>query len=211
MRRALVLLLLALGSPAVAEGERAGAFDYYVMALTWSPNWCALTGDERDDDQCDARHNHSFTLHGLWPQYEAGWPSYCRTDARDPSRAQTAAMVDIMGSGGLAWHQWKKHGRCSGLAARDYLDLSRRAYDSVTIPDVFRRLNRDIRLPARVVEEAFLEANQSLQPDGITVTCQDGMIQEVRICLTRDLAPRPCGADAVRDCRQTDAVMEAVR
>jgi ribonuclease T2 len=211
MRRALVLLLLALASPAKAEGERAGAFDYYVMALTWSPNWCALTGDARGDDQCDARHDYSFTLHGLWPQNETGWPSYCRTDARDPSRAETAAMVDITGSGGLAWHQWKKHGRCSGLAARDYFALSRRAYDSVAIPEVFRRLNRDIRLPARVFEEAFLEANPALQADGITVTCEDGMIQEVRICLTRDLDPRRCGVDAIRDCRQTDAVMEAVR
>lgn len=213
--RYLLTVLLLLVSPvaqqARAEGEAAGDFDYYVMSLGWSPNWCALTGDARNDDQCDDRHAYSFTLHGLWPQYEDGWPSYCRTTARDPSRTQTAAMTDIMGSGGLAWYQWKKHGRCSGLSSTDYFALARRAYGSIVIPEVFQHLNRDIRLPASVVEDAFIEANPSLPRDAITITCTEGMIQEARICLTDDLRPRRCGTDTLRDCRMQDAVMEAVR
>ena len=91
--KAVLLLLLALALPAHAEDNAAGDFDYFVMALTWSPNWCALEGDARDDDQCDARHAYGFTLHGLWPQFETGYPSGCRTTARDPSRAETAAMT----------------------------------------------------------------------------------------------------------------------
>jgi ribonuclease T2 len=214
MRRLLRLLLplaALAAAPALAEGERAGDFDYYVLSLGWSPNWCALEGDARGDDQCDDRHAYTFTLHGLWPQDEAGWPSYCRTTARDPSRAETAAMTDIMGSGGLAWYQWKKHGRCSGLSSRDYFALARRGYGTITIPPVFTRLDRDIRLPARVVEDAFIEANPALPRDAITITCKQGMIQEARICLTKELQPRRCGADTIRDCRMQDAVMEAVR
>lgn len=209
--RLLALCLAALATPAGAEGEKAGAFDYYVMSLTWSPTWCALTGDAQGDDQCHPRHDYSFILHGLWPQDVTGYPSYCRTSARDPSRSETAAMTDIMGSGGLAWHQWKKHGRCSGLAARDYFALSRRAYAAVTIPPVLRGLNRKVTLPALVVQDAFLEANPGLQADQITITCEDGMIQEARLCLSRDLQFRTCGADVIRDCRLQDAVMEPVR
>jgi ribonuclease T2 len=209
--KAVLLLLLALALPAHAEDDAAGDFDYFVMALTWSPNWCALDGDARDDDQCDARHAHGFTLHGLWPQYESGYPSGCRTTQRDPSRAETAAMSDIMGSGGLAWYQWKKHGRCTGLTARDYFATARRAYGAVTLPDVFQRLNRRITLPASVVEDAFVEANPALPRDAITITCEAGMIQEVRVCLTKDLSPRRCGDDVIRDCRMKDAVMEPVR
>ena len=209
--KAVLLLLLALALPAHAEGERAGDFDYYVVALTWSPNWCALEGDARDDDQCDARHAYGFTLHGLWPQYESGYPSGCRSAERDPSRAETGSMTDIMGSGGLAWYQWKKHGRCTGLTARDYFATARRAYGSVTLPDVFQRLNRSITLPASVVEDAFVEANPALPRDAITITCEAGMIQEVRLCLTKDLSPRRCGDDVIRDCRIKDAVMEPVR
>jgi ribonuclease T2 len=209
--RILAVCLAALATPAGAEGERAGDFDYYVLSLTWSPNWCALTGDAQGDDQCHPRHAYSFTLHGLWPQSEDGWPSYCRTPARDPSRAETAVMADIMGSGGLAWHQWKKHGRCSGLSSRDYFALSRSAYAKVTIPPVFRTLDREVALPASVVQDAFLEVNPGLRPDQITITCEDGLIQEARLCLTKDLQFRTCGADVIRDCRLQDAVMEPVR
>ncbi|PKP74931.1 MAG: ribonuclease T [Alphaproteobacteria bacterium HGW-Alphaproteobacteria-6] len=208
--RWLALVLLSV-SPALAGGERAGNFDYYILALSWSPTFCALEGDARGADQCDPRHDSSFTLHGLWPQYEFGWPSDCRTGERDPSRAETAAMADVMGSGGLAWHEWKKHGRCSGLSARDYFALSRRALAAVTIPPALAGLDRDVRLPASVVEEAFVEANPGLGRNMITITCKAGRIEEARLCLTRDLKPRACGPDAARDCRMPDALMEAVR
>ncbi len=209
-RLVLVLALLA-PAPLWAEGERAGDFDYYVMSLSWSATWCRLTGDGREDPQCDIGRKHDFTLHGLWPNYESGFPSYCRTGQPDPSRGQTAAMADIMGGAGLAFYEWKKHGRCSGLSPADYFAASRRAYDAVTIPPVLRGLSKRVKLPASVVQDAFLEANPQLSPDGITVTCDQGMIEEVRICLTRDLTPRDCGADVRRDCTLTDAVMEPVR
>jgi ribonuclease T2 len=208
--RGLILAALMAG-PAMADGERAGEFDYYVMALSWSANWCALEGDDRRDPQCDAGRGLTFTLHGLWPQYEDGWPAFCRTAERDPSRSQTAAMADIMGGAGLAFYEWKKHGRCSGLSADAYFDLSRRAYEGVVIPQVFELLDQDIALPASVVEEAFIAENPQLSRDQITITCDEGMIQEARICLTRDLEPRRCGADVIRDCSLQDAVMEAVR
>ncbi|OZA15929.1 MAG: ribonuclease T, partial [Rhodobacterales bacterium 17-64-5] len=87
----LLTLLAALHvTAAEAEGEKAGDFDYYVLSLSWSAAWCALEGDAQDDPQCDNGRGFTFVLHGLWPQYEAGWPSYCRTGQGDPSRAVTA-------------------------------------------------------------------------------------------------------------------------
>lgn len=208
--RALLLTLLAAAPPiARAEGDRAGVFDYYVLALSWSPNWCAREGDARDAEQCDT--DLGWSLHGLWPQYHRGWPSFCPTAERAPSRRMTGAMADIMGSGGLAWHQWKKHGVCSGLEAADYYALSRRAYQQVARPPVFRRLEDPVTLPASVVEEAFLKANPGLEPDMVTVTCRDGFIQEVRVCLSKDLDPVPCGRDVVRDCALDDARLEPLR
>ncbi|WP_224503550.1 ribonuclease T2 family protein [Celeribacter litoreus] len=195
-------------SAAWADGEPAGDFDYYVLALSWSPTWCALEGDARNSPQCD--RPLGWVLHGLWPQYETGWPAYCHTSQTDPSKRQTAAMEDIMGTDGAAWYQWKKHGRCSGLPAQEYLDTARDAYDSVTRPLVFRNLTQDVKLPASIVEEAFLKENEGLDPDEITVTCKDYRIQEVRICLTRDLEPRECGADVIRDCTLDDALFEAI-
>jgi len=202
---------LALCGVASAEGERPGDFDYYVMALSWNASWCEREGDARGADQCDPKHDHGFTLHGLWPQSEQGWPSYCRTSKRDPSRRQSGEMADIMGSGGLAWYQWKKHGRCSGLSGADYYRLSRLAYDSVKRPPILRQLPRDMDLPPKVIEDAFLETNPDLDPDGVTVACRGGYIAEVRICLTRDLAPRRCSPEVRRDCSARTAEMPTMR
>lgn len=207
----LAIAALCWANAARAEGERAGDFDYYVLSLSWSAAWCALEGDSQGDPQCDAGRGLTFVLHGLWPQFEDGWPSFCRTGERDPTRAETAAMADVMGGAGLAFYQWKKHGRCSGLSAPDYFRTAREAYRRVTLPKVFADVSRPLTLPASVIEDAFIEANPGLARDQITITCEDGLIQEARICLTPELGFRRCGDDTIRDCRLKDAVLEPVR
>jgi len=42
------------------------------------------------------------------------------------------------------------------------------------------------------------------------ITCKDTRIQEARICLTKDLEPRRCGADVIRDCTLDRALFEAI-
>jgi ribonuclease T2 len=205
------LAAICLSSAARADGERPGEFDYYVMSLSWSSTWCALEGDARRDPQCDAGRGLTWTLHGLWPQFERGFPAYCRTTAQDPSRGATAAMADIMGGSGLAFYEWKKHGRCAGLSAQDYYTTMRKAWDKVTVPPLFARITSDLKVPASVIEGAFLERNPQLSRDQITVTCKSGRIHEVRICLTKDLEPRRCGADVIRDCSLQDAELDALR
>lgn len=116
-----------------------------------------------------------------------------------------------MGSSGLAWHQWRKHGTCSGLDAPEYFALSREAYQGIKRPAVFRKLKEPVELPASVVEAAFLKANPALRRDMVTVTCRADHIQEVRICLSRDLTPVPCGRDVIRDCTLKAAQFEPVR
>ena len=213
--RLIIVLCLALPTVAAqlvkADGEPAGRFDYYVMALSWQSTWCALEGDARDAPECDTGLGKGWVLHGLWPQYERGWPAHCPTVHRAPSRRMTSDMADIMGSAGLAWHQWNKHGSCSGLSADDYFDLSRRAYAQIDRPDVFRKLESPVRLPAAVVEEAFLKANPNWSRNMITVTCKRGRIQEIRLCLTKELDPRICGADAARECTLSDALLGPIR
>jgi ribonuclease T2 len=201
------------GGAATAQqrGAEPGSFDYYVLALSWNASWCEAEGDARDAAQCDPREDHGFTVHGLWPQNERGWPEWCASPARDPSRRDSAAMADIMGSGGLAWHQWKKHGRCTGLSGRDYYALTRAAWERVRRPAALRELERRVAIAPEVVEAAFLEANPELDADGVTITCRDGLLREVRVCLTRDLRPRLCAPDARRDCGARSVALPPMR
>jgi ribonuclease T2 len=203
--------LLLAATPSCAGPDRAGAFDYYVLTLSWSPTWCALEGDAHDAEQCAPELGFGWLLHGLWPQYETGYPVDCTTAEPDPSRADSAAMADIMGSAGLAWHEWKRHGRCSGLSGPEYYRLSRAALERITRPAILRQIAEPVSLPPSVVEDAFLEANPALGRDAITVTCEEGRIDEVRICLTRDLDLRSCGPDVARDCTLPAALLDPVR
>lgn len=196
---------------AAAAQDRAGDFDHYVLALSWNAGWCAAEGDARSAAQCEAREAIGFTLHGLWPQRATGWPEFCRTAARDPARHETEAMADLMGSGGLAWYQWKKHGRCSGLDPAAYFALARRAWDGVARPEVLTRLDRPVRVAPGAIEAAFLEVNPGLAPDMLSVTCQDGRFREVRICLDRDLTPRACVGQTARDCAAAGITLDPMR
>lgn len=208
--RVLFFLISLFSLPAQAE-DKAGDFDYYVLSLSWSPNWCMREGDARNSPQCAADQDFGWILHGLWPQYEDGYPEYCRTTMPPPNRAATGAMADVMGTAGLAWHQWRKHGVCSGLPSADYFALSRKAFNQVTRPQVLRDLSAPVTMPAGLIEEAFLRENPSMRADHLTVTCSDGAIQEVRICLTRELTLRDCASDTRRDCSLSDADFYPIR
>ena len=208
MKMRAVILAAVLSSLAISGSaqDKSGVFDYYVVSLSWSPNWCERTGNARGSQQCDPQNAFGWILHGLWPQYERGWPQYCATEHDDPSREQTAAMADIMGTAGLAAHEWKKHGVCSGFDSVEYFERSRAAFGSITRPDELRDISVASQMPAKRIETAFLLANPHLGADQVTVTCRSGQIQEVRICLTKDLKPRDCGQDVIKDCSLDDAL-----
>ena len=209
--RKLIFTLMIMAGALGADGEKVGKFDYYVLTLSWTPTWCALEGDARGSEQCDASKDFGWTLHGLWPQFHQGWPSYCNTIERQPSRSMTNGMSDIMGTSGLAWHQWKKHGTCSGLSARDYYALSREAYGKINRPALFRKLKEPVKVPAKVIEEAFLNENPSLKANTLTITCKQGRIQEARVCFSKALDPVPCGRDTIKDCSITNALFDPAR
>lgn len=186
------ILALFISSPSFAKNETVDDFDYYILSLSWTPSWCADKGDKRKSPQCNNGREFGFTLHGLWPQYEQGWPKFCKTSYAPPSRSQTKNISDIMGSSGLAWHQWRKHGVCSNLSSDKYFNLSRKAYEKINRPEVFRKIKYEIKLKTNIVKKAFLESNPELKHTDITIICKDSYLQEIRICLTKALKFRSC-------------------
>jgi ribonuclease T2 len=179
-----------------------GQFDYYALVLSWSPTYCA--DDGRDDDtQCNRRDGwrYSFILHGLWPQYESGYPSNCRLPRRPFVPDQVInSMLDIMPSRGLVIHEYRTHGTCSGLDPISYFTTAHRLFDRINIPERFRNPFEPQILSARDVERAFLQANPEFRPDMIAVACggAGGMLREVRLCLSKEGVPRGCGQNETR-------------
>ena len=195
-------------APSLPIGD---GFDFYVLSLSWSPSYCEAEGQEANRQQCAAARPYAFVVHGLWPQFERGFPERCPTDEPDVSNATLRTLYDIMPSAGLIRHQWRKHGSCAGLDQDDYFAVLRAAREAVVIPPEFRRLEGYRTLDPDDAEAAFLKANRSLPRDAVAVTCDKRYLREVRICMTKDLEFRSCPEVDRRDCRLAKVVMPPVR
>ncbi len=202
-------LLVAVLLPAAAQnrGERRGAtpgdFDFYVLALSWSPGFCALreSGD-RAKTQCAPTARNGFVVHGLWPQNEQGYPTQCGITTRGPGRAAMEIAAGLYPEEDLALHQWRRHGSCSGLAPTDYFASVRTARERIVVPDIFTPEKAGFDISPRDLERRFIEANPGLHVESVAVSCRRDVLQEVRICLTKDLRGfRPCDEVDRKGCR----------
>jgi ribonuclease T2 len=142
-----------------------GQFDYYVLALSWSPSYCEASQERSPgrspDMQCGGRP-FAFVVHGLWPQYEQGFPSYCRVPAPRLNRAIVGSVLDLMPSPRLVFHEWDRHGTCSGLSPHAYFETVRKARAVVKIPDDYLGLDKPLMVTPDDVAEAFVKANPGL-------------------------------------------------
>ncbi|MDQ0473707.1 ribonuclease T2 [Labrys wisconsinensis] len=224
MRRLLASLALvlacggALAAPRENRGAAAGDFDLYLLALSWSPGFCASGGAAKAPDQCAVGAGLGFVVHGLWPQSEQGYPSYCLPQGRYPQRRDVAAVRGVMPSEGLARYEWKKHGTCSGLPPSQYFAAIAKVYASLETPEAYRAPDQDVQVAPIDIERALSAANPGLRLDMITVDCGRGddggpVLQEVRICMTKDLRGfRTCPQEVQRDtCRARSITVPRVR
>jgi ribonuclease T2 len=195
------------------QGE-PGQFDFYVLALSWSPSYCeaarARAASRAPDQQCGGRP-FAFVVHGLWPQYDRGFPSYCQVPAPRLDRAIVGGMLDLMPSPRLIFHEWDQHGTCSGLSAQGYFDTVRKARASVKIPPDYLELGRPITVSPAEVAEAFVKANPGLSRTAMAVSCDNRRLTEVRVCLGKDFSFHDCAEIARRNCRLDKIAMPAVR
>jgi ribonuclease T2 len=179
----------------------SGDFDFYVLALSWSPGFCRTPAAARAGSQCDPGAGLGFVVHGLWPQYEHGYPEDCPFGARAPSRIALQGDTGLYPSEGLARYEWRKHGVCSGKSPTDYFNDVRRAREAIIVPAPLQNAKADQSWTSIDIERAFLAANARLRPGMIGVACRQGALQEVRICFSKDLRDfRACPEVARRGC-----------
>ncbi len=195
-----------------------GRFDFYVLALSWSPSFCEATQEraqergrnQAPDQQCGGRP-FAFVVHGLWPQYERGFPSFCQVPAPRLDRAIVGSMLDVMPSPRLIFHEWDRHGTCSGLSAHAYFETVRKARAVVKIPANYLELDKPIVVTPDEVAEAFVKANPGLSRASIAIACDSKRLNEVRVCLAKDFSFHDCAEVTRRACRRDKIAMPAVR
>lgn len=184
----------AVTTAAIAAAISVGTgFDFYVLSLSWSPTWCKANDPKGKTDQCEPGDRHGLVVHGLWPQYESGYPEDC--PSRAPRRVPEALgrqYLDLIPSMGLIGHQWRKHGTCSGLDQADYLAVIRAARESLVIPPELLASTQPRNLSVSALEADFVKKNPGMTPNMIAVTCEGRLLDEIRICFDRELNFRAC-------------------
>jgi ribonuclease T2 len=208
------VLATACALPALARDDRPGLFDYYVLSLSWSPEYCAGRGG-KDPVQCATGRQLGFVLHGLWPQFERGYPEGC-------GRAKLPAAVrnqyeSLYPSPKLIGHEWNKHGTCSGLAPEAYLALSAQLKEGLKIPAAFQHPQQPVRVTPGQFEGEFHRANPWLAKDAVLPVCGAGgrFLREARVCFSKEGKSRSCSPEAIaysqKSCGQASFLMKNVK
>jgi ribonuclease T2 len=215
-----LVMLAGIATPGTASAQdrrqsAPGEFDFYVLSLSWSPSFCEAAsersnGGRSNNAQCGGRP-FSFVVHGLWPQYEHGFPDYCQRPSPRLDRNIMTSMLDLMPAPGLIYNEWDKHGTCSGLGQRAYFETIRKARSAVKIPPEFLELSAPKTIAPAELEEAFIKVNPGLSASAIAVTCDRTRLSEVRICLSKDLQFRSCEEIDRRACRRDEVLMPPMR
>jgi ribonuclease T2 len=191
------LMLLSLGATA-QDKSQPGRYDFYLLNLSWSFDFCSIQGTST---HCTPPAG--FVVHGLWPQNNDGtWPAFC---ADRPGPALPKKNLDITPDLSLLQHEWDKHGTCTVLTPTRFFALEHRALRAISIPPLFRSLDRAITLTPSDVVEQFEKANPSYPSGSIVVSCKQNRLTAVEVCLSKDtLKPlacrniQPCSADSIQ-------------
>jgi ribonuclease T2 len=191
---AVLIVLCLIGSASGVAAQAApqphanqpGNFDFYVLALSWSPGFCETGGADKPRAQCAKGAHLGFVVHGLWPQYQHGYPMDCG-GIRSPSQLALRSVQGLYPDQGLARFEWRKHGTCSGKSPSDYFADVRRARAVIAIPPPFRAAKKAQTWAPLDIQRAFIAANPRLRPGMFAVECVDGELEEVRICLSKNL------------------------
>ncbi|HWG18060.1 MAG TPA: hypothetical protein VN678_09370 [Acidobacteriaceae bacterium] len=175
-----------------AASSLPGEFDFYLLNLSWSPEFCF---HHRDNPQCPARPG--FVVHGLWPQNGDGtYPEHC-SDV--PGPADPSADTDLQPTPSLVEHEWQAHGTCSGLSADAYFALIRRARAKVRIPAAFSGPTQPRSETPDAILDQFTQINTGFPRESFALSCGNNYLTAIEACFDKNL--NPVGCENVRSCR----------
>jgi ribonuclease T2 len=203
---ALVLLALLVfhSRPAPSQSPRhapasarhhsnpAAQFDFYLLNLSWSPEFCLTHPGARE---CAA--HPAFVLHGLWPQNNDGtWPHNCSSA---PGPANPSKYSDIYPDPSLLQHEWATHGTCSGLSPDAYFSAARKAFRSVKTPRSLAGLKAQTSMTPAQILSLFTASDPQIPQPAMALSCGNNNLTAFEVCLDKNFSPIACSG--VRSCR----------
>jgi ribonuclease T2 len=181
----------ALATPSPATDASPSTYDYYILNLSWSPEFCAT---HPDNEQCAA--HPGFVVHGLWPERNDG--SYPENCPSRPVFTNDADWQGVIPTKYLATHEWATHGTCTPYDPDTYFGLIRKAYQSIKIPDALTHTtHQTMQAPADIID-SFARINTGLPAGSIVLSCGNNYLTAIEVCFDKNLQPRACSG--IRSC-----------
>ena len=166
-----------------AQLAAASGFDYYLLNLSWSPEFC-----HGHPDAAECASHLTFVLHGLWPQNnDGGYPENCASVPSPSNSPDPSAFADIYPDAGLLQHEWRTHGVCTGLSADVFFSAARAAIRSVAIPHAFSNLDHQTSMTPDEILSSFAAANPSIPRASLALSCGNKDVYKRQ-------RPRRCGS-----------------
>ena len=209
-------LLVALLWPAAAQRRNGppstpGKFDYYLLSLSWAPQYCLEMGDDPNDAECAPGSHYGFVVHGLWPENLQGMNPRACSPAPKLDAATEKSVLDILPGHPLILREWSTHGTCSGLTPAEFFKLTRTASQKVKIPAQYREPKKALIVPVKDFRQALMNANPGLSTENFALYCDDRFLREVRVCMDKSLNFRACGERVRNACGLAKMVLPAVK
>jgi ribonuclease T2 len=208
-RLALALLAISLYAYPTHQQRRsrsgqAGAFDFYLLVLSWSPEFCYSR-----PTAAECGTHAGFVVHGLWPQNNDGsYPHNCQTNQPPPTNA---APVENFMPKEIIQHEWQEHGTCSGLSGDEYFMLIRKVYDSIHIPSEFQAPRSSFTTSPSKLKQDFGRNNRGLREANVAVQLRGHYLNAVEFCLSKGADPGPIACSNVKDAAGGTFIVTPVR
>src|SRR5271154_4411740 len=119
-------------STLVMTNQPFPTFDYYLLQMSYTPEFCKTHPDQGKSMECTG--NYNLVLHGLWPQYlepkvvngkTYNYPEFCSTEWDNVNAADILRQIDGWQDiapeyDKLLKHEIQKHCSCTNLDPVQY-------------------------------------------------------------------------------------------
>ncbi len=159
--------------------------DSYLLALSWSPNYCSTAGNKWDARHQCLDNRFGWVVHGLWPNSSKArqanhQPAYCSMAGAIPEATYRRYLCLVPGVK-LMSHEWAKHGTCGFTTPDTYFAKARSLHGAMKLPNPQALASPTIT--AKALRAAFANANPGLPVTAVTVDVdRKQRLREVRIC-----------------------------
>ncbi|RHY14209.1 hypothetical protein DYB25_003672 [Aphanomyces astaci] len=214
----------------IDKKQEPGDYDTLILEQIFLPQYCRDLLDGIDSTvahrpvapyprgiRCLAPVRSILSIHGLWPNYDGGYPSCCnvssviRNNPFDPLafRAQHPRLVRSMTE---RWsdptqprddalcelwnHEFQKHGLCYASAGEDFNTAAARYFTAaMAVADTVGAATSQIHAWA-ATESAIVSGADiaQLYRRGVQIDCTNGQLARIRTCWAKDSSQVDCPA-----------------